>query len=170
MNLTRFVALALGLGLALGTPAFAGDMPFQPVEPVPGTTLPQVDPHQEAPGHQGKVAVLKRNGKIVYVPLNAARNMERSGAGTIQGAVDPNLGYPGQDPYLGQVPPTGEDAEGPHAGKRGRGKKGGEVGRLPGQEPTFGTLPSGDLESPQQGRHGKKDRPRKGQGAKKARG
>lgn len=56
------------------------------VFPVPGDVLP------EAPG-QTKVTVLKRNGKTVQVPLNAALNMQRSQGAVILGR-NPLGGWP----------------------------------------------------------------------------
>lgn len=114
MKMNRWLGLALGLGLMIAAApnAQAQSMTFDTVPPAPIGS----DVHEAAPGHAGKVAVMKRNGKVVYVPMNAARNMERAGAGQIVGAVDPNLGQPGWQqnqpaPWLGQNPEGDDDGE-----------------------------------------------------------
>lgn len=129
MKMNRWLGLALGLGLMIAAPTAQAQTTTFDTVPAPAPV--GTDLHADAPGHGGKVAVMKRNGKVVYVPMTAARNMERAGAGQIMGAVDPTWGQPNwqpqpqtQQPGLGQDPDLDDEmaADGPRV-KKGKKNK-----------------------------------------------
>lgn len=141
MKMNRWLGLALGLGLLIAAPTAQAQTTTFGTVPAPapvGTDFQ--DLHADSPGHGGKVAVMKRNGKVVYVPMTAARNMERAGAGQIMGAVDPTWGQPNwqpqpqpQQPWLGQNPEVDDEVssdDGPRVKKGKKNKQQHQAGKV----------------------------------------